>query len=732
MDTRFNELIEKVKSYNPNSNFELIKNAYDIAKKYHGNQMRKSGEAFLSHPLEVAFILADLELNSKTIAAGIMHDVIEDTEAEYEEIVEGFGEEIADMVEGVSKLSKISLDTRKEQQVENLRKMLMAMSRDIRVIIIKLSDRLHNMRTLSHVSREKQIEKATETLEIYAPIAHRLGMAAFKWELEDLAFKYLYPDEYKDLVNQIAEKRKEREKHIDDIKSEIKQIINEKGIEATLDGRVKHLYSIFNKMKRQNTTLEQVFDVFAVRILVENIKDCYAALGTVHEMYKPVPGRFKDYIAVPKPNMYQSLHTTLVGKKGHPFEVQIRTYEMHRIAEYGIAAHWKYKEGVSQTDDMESKMAWLRQMLEWQKDTTDVDEFYDNLKIDLFSDEVFVFTPKGDVINLPIGSTTIDFAYAIHSAIGNRMTGAKVNGKMVPISYILENGDIVEIITQSSKGPSRDWLKIVKSSQAKNKIRQYFKKEFREENIDKGRQMVEQELKRQGLSFSEIFKPEYYEDMLSRYNFKTLDDAFGAVGYSGITANKIISRIKGTYRKLNDTELKTVKKQTIRQADYPHGRSDQRGIVVKGISNCLVNIGKCCNPVPGDDIVGFITRGRGVTVHRMDCDNVVNDPAFKEREIEVSWSEKLSAQYKTEIVIKAYDRNSLLNEITDILKDQKIPLTSIDGKTDNDGIATIKLQIGISDKYQLTNVIRRLKRLSSIIDISRINRTSNKKQRRKN
>lgn len=730
MDEKFNELIEKIKSYNPNSNFELVKKAYETARKYHGEQMRLSGEPFLSHPIEVAKILADLELNSKTIAAGLMHDVIEDTEAEYGDIKGIFGEEIADMVEGVSKLSKIALDTRKEQQVENLRKMLMAMSKDIRVIIIKLSDRLHNMRTLSHVSREKQIEKATETIEIYAPIAHRLGMSAFKWELEDLAFRYLNPDEYREIVRQIAAKRREREAYISEIIGDIQAAIDEKGIQATLDGRVKHLYSIYSKMKRQNKTLDQIFDMFAVRIIVDNIKDCYAALGTVHEMFKPVPGRFKDYIAVPKPNMYQSLHTTLVGKKGHPFEVQIRTYEMHRIAEYGIAAHWKYKQGVSKADDMENKLAWLRQMLEWQKDTADVDEFYDNLKIDLFSDEVFVFTPKGDVINLPAGSTPIDFAYSIHSAVGNKMTGAKVNNKMVPISYILENGDIVEIITQTaSRGPSRDWLKIVKSSQAKNKIRQYFKKEFRDENIEKGKEMIEHELKRQGLSYSDIFKPEYYDDMLKRYNFKSLDDAFGAVGYSGITANKIISRIKNTYRKMNEDEPEPAEKAVSRQSAPQQETADERGIIVKGINNCLVNIGKCCNPVPGDDIVGFITRGRGVTVHRKDCVNVVNDPGFKEREIPVSWSGRTFTTYKTEIVIKAYDRNSLLNEITDILKDHKISLTSVEGKADSEGTAVIKLQMGISDKDQLTNVIKRLKRLSGIIDISRTSKQGKRKKK---
>ncbi|MFO7612863.1 MAG: bifunctional (p)ppGpp synthetase/guanosine-3',5'-bis(diphosphate) 3'-pyrophosphohydrolase [Clostridia bacterium] len=729
MEKTFGELIEKIRKYNPNSNFELIESAYNVAKKFHEGQIRLSGEPFLNHPIEVAKILADLELNSKTIAAGLMHDVIEDTAAEYSEIKELFGEEIADMVEGVSKLSKLTLDTRKEQQVENLRKMLMAMSKDIRVIIIKLSDRLHNMRTLAHVSREKQIEKATETMEIYAPISHRLGMSAFKWELEDLSFRYLHPEEYRNLVTQIAVKRKEREKYIDNIIIEIKENLKEKNIEGIIDGRVKHLYSIYTKMKRQNTTIEQIFDMFAVRIIVDNIKDCYAALGMVHEMFRPVPGRFKDYIAMPKPNMYQSLHTTLVGKQGHPFEVQIRTHDMHRIAEYGIAAHWKYKQGISKTDDMENKLAWLRQMIEWQKDTADVDEFYDNLKIDLFDDEVFVFSPKGDVINLPAGSTPIDFAYSIHSAIGNKMTGAKINGKMVPISYVLENGDIVEIITlSSSKGPSRDWLKIVKSTQAKNKIRQYFKKEHRDENIEKGREMIEHELKRQGLSFPELFKPEYYEDMLKRYNFKSIDDALGAVGYSGITSNKIISKLKEAYRKANPDDS-ALKEKELQQKEkvIPVNTTDERGIIVRGINNCLVTIGQCCNPVPGDDIIGYITRGRGVTIHRRDCVNVINDPKFKEREIDVRWAEKTSADYQSEIVIKAHDRNNLLNEITNILNDSSISLTSVEGRANKEGYAIIKLQMGILNKDQLSTVIKRLKRLSGVIDINRANRKAGKR-----
>lgn len=728
MDNSFNELIEKIKKYNPNSNFELIEKAYTTAKEFHEGQMRLSGEPFVKHPLEVAKILADLELNSKTIAAGIMHDVIEDTEATYEQIKELFGEEIADMVEGVSKLSKLTLDTRKEQQVESLRKMLMAMSKDIRVIIIKLSDRLHNMRTLNHVSKSKQIEKATETMEIYAPIAHRLGMSAFKWELEDLSFRYLYPEEYKNIVKQIAVKRKEREEYIDDIISNIKNNLKEKNIEGIIDGRVKHLYSIYTKMKRQNTTIDQVFDLFAVRIIVDSIKDCYAALGMIHELFRPVPGRFKDYIAMPKQNMYQSLHTTLIGQKGQPFEIQIRTKEMHRVAEYGIAAHWKYKQGTSKDQDMESKLSWLRQMIDWQKDTADVDEFYDNLKLDLFADEVFVFTPKGDVKTLPAGSTPIDFAYSVHSAVGNKMTGAKINGKIVPIGYTLENGDIVDIITlSSSKGPSRDWLKIVKSAQAKNKIKQYFKKEHRDENIEKGREMIEHELKRQSLVYSELMKPEYYDEMLKRYNFKALEDALGAVGYSGITANKIISTLKERYKKINGHDPSGKITEPTKEKVVHLNTTDEKGILVKGINNCLVTIGKCCNPVPGDDICGFITRGRGVTIHRIDCINVINDPSFKDREIEVEWSHNTSASYTSEIIIKAHDRNNLLNEITNILNDSKTAMTSVEGRATKEELAIIKLSLIISDKEQLSSVIKKLKRLSGVIEINRTNKKAGRK-----
>jgi len=720
MDKLFNELVAIIKEYNQNSNFDLISQAYYFAKNAHKGQMRASKEPFISHPLNVAKILAGLELNSKTIAAGILHDVIEDTEETYKSVEEKFGQEIAQMVDGVSKLSMINLDTKKEQQVENIRKMFLAMTKDIRVIIIKLSDRLHNMRTLEFVNKEKQIFKATETLEVYAPIAHRLGMSAFKWELEDLSFRYLKPDEYYELVNKIALKRKEREKYIENIKVEIIDGLNNKDIKANVEGRVKHLLSINNKMIKQDKDVDQIYDLFALRVIVDSVNDCYSVLGIIHEMYKPMPGRFKDYIAMPKNNRYQSLHTTVIGKNGQAFEVQIRTWDMHRIAEYGIAAHWKYKQGVKGEEDIELKLAWIRQLIEWQSDTADADEFYDMLKIDLFNDEVFVFTPKGDVINLPAGSTPIDFAYSIHSAIGNRMVGAKINGKIVPLSYKLDNGDIVEIITsQNSKGPSRDWLKIVASSQAKSKIRQFFKKENREENIEKGKESIDRELKRQGLIYGELFKPKYYEKTIKRYNFSTLDDAFCAIGYLGITANKIISKLKDEYRKehKDDNIVPTIVDDK-KAIDFS---KNEKGIIVKDISNCLVKISVCCNPVPGDDIVGFITRGKGVTIHRADCINVINDDTFKERSIEVKWAENINDSFNAEIMIKAYDRNNLLSEITNIITNQKIIMKKVEAKATDDGIAIIKVNVEILNKAELIRIIKRIKHLSGIFEITRTN-----------
>lgn len=549
MGDGYSRLIKKIKKYNPNCDFALIEKAHNLSLEAHKGQQRESGDPFIVHPMEVANILADLELDCTAIVAGILHDIVEDTSYTIEQIRENFGDEVANLVDGVTKLGKIPYTTKEELQAENLRKMFLAMAKDIRVILIKLADRLHNMRTLKYMPPEKQIEKAKETLEIYAPLAHRLGISKIKWELEDLCLRYLDPKGYYDLVNKIAKKRREREAYISEIIKTIQEKTVEIGIDAHIEGRPKRFYSIYRKMVQQNKTIEQIYDLFAVRVIVTTVKDCYAVLGLVHEIFKPMPGRFKDYIAMPKPNMYQSLHTTLIGHEGVPFEVQIRTWEMHRVAEVGIAAHWKYKEGKS-ADDYDNKLAWLRQLLEWQKEMRDASEFMETLKIDLFTDEVFVFTPKGDVISLPAGSTPIDFAYAIHSAIGNKMSGAKVNNKIVPIDYVLQNGDIVEILTSSNvQGPSRDWLKIVKSSQAKNKINQWFKKEKREENIIRGKEMIEKELKKQGFTASQLFKPEWVDIILKKYTFATIEDLWAAIGYGALTANRVISRLKEEYRK---------------------------------------------------------------------------------------------------------------------------------------------------------------------------------------
>lgn len=719
-----NRLVERIKKYNSNCDFDLLKKSYDFSKKAHEGQCRVSGEPFFTHPLEVAFILADLELDCTSIIAGILHDTIEDTDHTYEEIKEMFGQEVADLVDGVTKLGKIPYTTKRERQAENLRKMFLAMAKDIRVILIKLADRLHNMRTLKYMKAEKQAEKAKETLEIYAPIAHRLGISKIKWELEDICLRYIDPKGYYDLVEKIAKRRNEREDYIENILNVLREKLNEISVQGHLDGRPKHFYSIYKKMVNQNKTLEEIYDLFAVRVIVDTVKDCYAVLGLVHEIFKPMPRRFKDYIAMPKPNMYQSLHTTVIGPEGVPFEIQIRTWEMHRVAEVGIAAHWRYKEG-GKDSDLDKKLAWLRQLLEWQKDARDADEFMENLKVDLFTDEVFVFTPKGDVINLPAGSTPIDFAYAIHSAIGNKMAGAKVNGKITPIEYELKNGDIVEIITSSSvHGPSRDWLKIVKSSQARNKIKQWFKKEKREENIIRGKEMIEKELKKQSLTFNELFKPEWVEIVLKKYTFLSLDDLYAAIGYGTLTANKVISRLREEYRKTVKAEeiakniAKTAKKSKEGQRKK---KLPENGVIVKGIENCLVRIAKCCNPVPGDEIVGYITRGRGVSVHRTDCPNVTNTIDGDTRLIEVSWHTAKNVSYNANITIMANDRTALLMDITNVIADSKIPLKAINARTTKDQVAIMSLTLEITNTEQLENIIKRIRRVQSVFEVTRGN-----------
>ena len=638
------DIISLVKQKKRWADTKLIVKAYNYAKEKHGTQCRKSGEPYIIHPVQVAYILADIGLDEATICAALLHDVVEDTEVTHEDLVRDFGEEIATMVAGVTKLGELRYQaSTEERQVENYRKMFLAMGKDIRVIIIKLADRLHNLRTLKYLRRDRQIANAKETMELYAPLANRLGIYSLKWELEDLAFKYLYPEEYRELVEGIDKKREERLQFIEKIMDDIRGQLKKQKIEAEVTGRAKHLYSIYRKMKRDNKTLDQIYDLFALRILVNSVKDCYAALGVVHEMYSPMPGRFKDYIAVPKPNMYQSIHTTLLGEKGTPFEVQIRTWEMHRIAEYGIAAHWAYKEanygkkGKQVVTVTKDKLAWLRETLEWQQDMKDPQEFLNTLKTELFEDEVYVFTPKGKILVLPRDATPIDFAYSIHEEIGNHMVGCKINSKMMPIITKLQSGDIVEIMTSDSqKGPSRDWLKFIKTTKAKSKIQSWFKKEQRSENIEKGKDLIEKEIKRIGISHDELFKQDYINAALDRYKFKNLEDMYASVGFGAISQVKIISRMLEEYRKSHKEENieqkieeLTSKRKTVKPSST--------GVVVKGIDNCLVKLSKCCNPVPGDNIIGYITKGRGVSVHRTDCVNVKDLLKEEDRIIDVYW-----------------------------------------------------------------------------------------------
>jgi len=722
-DDGFNKLIEKIKDYDPNCNLEMIEKAYKLSSKAHEGQQRVSGEPYIIHPLEVAYILAEMEMDCTSIVAAILHDTVEDTNCTYDTIKEQFGEEVANLVDGVTKLSKIPYTTKEELQAENFRKMFLAMAKDIRVILIKLADRLHNMRTLKFKAKEKQIEIANETLEIYAPLAHRLGISKIKWELEDLCLRYLNPTQYYELVEKIAKKRKEREEYIKQIINTLYEKIDELGITANIDGRPKHFYSIYNKMVKQNKTLDQIYDLFAVRIIVDSVKDCYSILGLVHELYKPMPGRFKDYIAMPKPNMYQSLHTTLIGPEGLQFEVQIRTWEMHRVAEYGIAAHWKYKEGRSVASDLDNKLAWLRQMMEWQKELKDPDEFMETLKIDLFTDEVFVFTPKGDVINLPAGSTPIDFAYSIHSAIGNKMMGAKVNGVIKNLDYTLQNGDIVEILTSSSvHGPSPDWIKIAKSSQARNKIKQWFKKEKREENIAKGKEAVEKEIKKLGLTQSQLFRSEWLEPILRKHRYNSLDDLYASIGYGGISASRVVSRLKDEFKKtLKPEEIEALfHEESSQKKDVKRKKpAAEHGIIVTGIDNCLIRISKCCNPVPGDPIIGYITRGRGVSVHRKDCPNVQSSSEVENRFIGVSWYTAENASYNADITVEANDRTALLMDITNTIAEEKIPLKAINARTTKYNTAVMNITLEINNTEQLDKIIRKLRKVDSVFNVTR-------------
>ncbi len=729
----YEELINCVRKYHPSDDISMIEKAFRIANDAHKGQVRKSGEAYIIHPLCVALILAELELDKETIVAGLLHDVVEDTVMTDEEIAQEFNEEVALLVDGVTKLGQLSYDADKvEIQAENLRKMFLAMAKDIRVILIKLADRLHNMRTLRYMTPEKQKEKARETMDIYAPIAQRLGISKIKTELDDLSLKYLEPEAYYDLVEKVAMRKGARDEYVKKLVEEVKHHIKDAGIEATIDGRSKHFFSIYKKMVNQGKTIDQIYDLFAIRILVNDVKDCYAALGVIHEMYKPIPGRFKDYIAMPKPNMYQSLHTTLIGPDGRPFEIQIRTYEMHRTAEYGIAAHWKYKEAANgnAVGGEEEKLSWLRQILEWQRDMSDNKEFMSLLKsdLDLFSDTVFCFTPSGDVKNLPNGSTPIDFAYSVHSAVGNKMIGAKVNGKLVTIDYKIQNGDRIEIITsQNSKGPSRDWLNIVKSTQAKNKINQWFRSEFKEENILKGKELLEKYCKSKGINWSDINKPEYQAKILRKYGFPQWDNCLATIGHGALKESQVANRMQEEYRK--DHPLVVTDEDVLKQIEHtnverqPSEHRSKSGIVVKGFYDIAVHLSKCCSPVPGDEIVGFVTRGRGVSIHRTDCVNMINlSEMEKARLIEAEWSGSGNSEestYLAEINIYGNNRTGLLVDLTRTFTERGIDINSIHSKTSKQGIATISISFETKGKEQVNGLIEKLRQVESVIDIER-------------
>lgn len=735
----YKELIDKIKTYHPSDDFSMVEKAYKLAVEAHKEQKRKSGEPYIIHPLKVAYILAELELDMETITAGILHDIIEDTPYTYEDITHLFGEEIAALVDGVTKLGKLSYTTKEEAQAENYRKMFLAMAKDIRVILIKLADRLHNMRTLNYMTPEKQREKAQETLDIYAPLAHRLGISKIRSEMEDLCFKYLNPDAYFDLAAKIQKKKEERDQFVQSMVQELQTKMNEAGIKGKVYGRTKHFFSIYKKMVNQNKTLDQIYDLFAIRALVDSVKDCYAVLGIVHTAYTPMPGRFKDYIAMPKPNMYQSLHNTLIGPHGQVFEVQIRTWEMHRTSEYGIAAHWKYKEGRANEKSSkaqkseEAKLVWLRQIMEWQKDMSDNKEYLDTIKLDLniYSTQVYAFTPQGDVIQLTKDSTPIDFAYMIHSAVGNKMVGARVNNKIVPLDHKIQNGDIVEIITsQNSKGPNRDWLAIVKTAQARTKIKQWFKKEEKEENIIRGREMILADIKKKGYQPQDLLRPEWEEIVLVKYDFKTWDALLAAVGYGGMKEGQVVNRLKDEYlkekRKTQTAEdaLKDFEK-TIDQKPVKKHKS-KSGVVVEGIGDVAVRFSKCCSPVPGDEIIGFVTRGRGVTIHRTDCINVINlSNEERGRLINAEWDTQFAkgesnTSYLAELKVVANDRVGLIVEISRQLADDDISVKGFNVRTTKDMQAILNVTIEIKTKEQLERVVTRLKNLRDVTEVERV------------
>ena len=729
IEAMYRQLEDTVRAYNPSANFQQIRQAYEFARDHHGTQMRKDGSPFITHPLAVAQIVAEeLHLDSESIEAALLHDTIEDTEATHEQLAKLFSPTVADLVEGVSKLTRVHYTSKEEEQMENLRKMLMAMSKDIRVILIKISDRLHNMRTMEYQTPEKQKQKSFETMEIYAPIAHRLGMQKMKWELEDLSLKYLDPIGYREITEALDEKAAEYDGFMSAIHDQIVTRLRAEGIEATVYGRMKHPYSIYRKMYTQNKSLDDVFDLFAFRVIVDTVADCYNVLGIIHDLYKPILGRFKDYIGTPKPNLYQSLHTTVVGESGIPFEVQIRTKEMHEVAEYGIAAHWKYKQNGQGAGD-EGRYEWVRRLLENQEGA-DAEDFIHSLKVDMFADEVFVFTPNGDVINLPAGATPIDFAYNIHSAVGNHMVSAKVNGRIVPLNHRLQNGDVVEVMTsQSAHGPSRDWIKIARSSNARSKIRQWFKREKRDENIVNGRQSFESELKRTGVPLKELLADDNVNNVLKKLSFNSVDDMYAAIGYGGVTALKVIGRLREDIQRIlhqhqaeRQAEVPVAGQPDVMRPAVPKRPKGEHGIIVEGLSNCLVKFSKCCSPVPGDDIVGFITRGYGVSVHRSDCPNVLrskDNPAETGRWIRVSWADKTTESYHTALQVVAKDRISLIVDVSTVLSSTKTRVLSLNARSTPDGFGLLDLVIEVTDRDQLRTVMNRLEQIQGVMKVTR-------------
>lgn len=719
------QLINKVKESCKDADIDLITKAYDYAFNAHREQKRESGEPYIMHPVNVAMILVGMGMDTNTIVAGLLHDVIEDTEVTYEDIKLDFNEEVANLVDGVTKLGKIKYKTKEEQQADNVRKMLLAMAKDIRVIIIKLADRLHNMRTLKHMKPEKQKSKAQETLDIYAPLAHRLGISKIKWELEDLSLRYLHPEEYYNLVKDIAEKRVVRENYISEIVSDIQTNLDKAGIECDIEGRPKHFYSIYRKMVTQNKSIEQIFDLTAIRILVNTVKDCYAVLGIVHTIYKPIPGRFKDYIAMPKPNMYQSLHTTVIGSSGKTFEIQIRTFEMHKTAEYGIAAHWKYKEGeTTKETSFENKLGWLREILEWQNETSDAEEFMEGFKLDLFSDEIFVFTPKGVVINLPAGATPIDFAYRIHTDIGNKCVGAKVNGKMVTLDYKLKTGEIVEILTSANtKGPNMSWINFAKSNQARSKIKQWYKKIKREENIEKGKELIEKESKKQSLNFMDLAKGEKYDKLLKRYNFNGLDDIYSSVGTGVISPYSILSKLKDEEAEpiTHEKTQSEIEEQIAKSQKQKRKSNNNSGVTVIGLDNLMVRFAKCCNPVPGDKIVGYVTKGRGISVHREDCSNFQHIISVRnEKVVDVSWTKSEGSSYEAELEIIAEDRTGYLSDVMIAITEVKVNLIALNAKTSKDSRVNVTIKVKIDSLEKLKELMKKLRRIKGTSDVYRV------------